>query len=121
MRTLCCGLVTLGLWGVASLPAAAQVIAGTSLFFDHGAEEQAYVQTYQLCVGTDCRDIGVTRVGTTVALTCTLPAWVPKGRQDLTVRAAWKAPLVGMSAPTNVLTQIVVGGPDRLRTTAVQP
>ncbi len=116
-------LVGVALLGVLVLAGAvsAQVIAGTTFYFDHTAEEQTFVQSYQLCVSTDCRDIGVTRVGTTVSLSFTLPAWVPKGRQDFTVRAVWKAPLVGNSAPTNTMTQIVVGGPDRLRTTLTTP
>lgn len=104
----------------------AQVIAGTTLYFDHTAEEQTSVASYQLCVGSnigtaDCRDVGVTRSGTTATLTFTLPAWVPRGRQDLSVRAVWKAPLTGNSAPTNFLSQVVVGGPDRLRTTLAVP
>lgn len=100
---------------LAPLPATAQVIAGTSLYFDHGTEDQQQVDRYQLCVATDCRDIGVTRVDD-ASLTFTVPAWVPRGRNDFTVRAVWKAPLTGHSAPTNSLPLIVVGGPERLRT-----
>lgn len=112
MVVLCLGMST---------SARGQVITGASLFFDHTSDEQAFVQTYQVCVGTDCRDIGVTRVGTTVALAFPLPAWVPRGRRDVTVRAVWKAPLTGASEPTNVLTVVVVGKPERLRTTEVTP
>lgn len=100
------------------VPVSAQVIAGSQLYFDHTAEEQAAVERYQLCVSTDCRDMGVLRVGTSDTLSFTVPSWVPRGRQDFTVRAVWKAPLTGTSAPTNVLSQTVVGGPERLRSTA---
>lgn len=120
MQTLRFSILTLVLLALSALTASAQVIAGTQLSFDHTAEEQAFVDRYQLCVGTDCRDVGVLRVGTSDTLTCTLPSWVPRGRQDFTVRAVWKTPLNGNtnSAPSNVLAQVVVGGPDRLRTTA---
>lgn len=101
--------------------ASGQVIAGTTLYVDHTAEEQAYVTSYQLCVATDCRDVGVTRVGTTATLALTVPAWVPRGRRDLTVRAVLKAPLTGTTSASNALSVVVVGGPDRLRTTEVQP
>lgn len=105
-------------------PARAQLVSGSSLYFDHASADQTFVATYQLCVGpvspTACQDVGTTRVGTTDALSFTLPAWVPKGRQDLSVRATWKAPLGGASAPTNTLSINVVGGPDRLRVTQTQ-
>lgn len=118
MQTLRFSLLALALLVLAPLRAKAQVIAGTALFFDHSTEEQTYVQNYQLCVGTDCRDIGVTRVGTTVTLTATVPAWVPRGRSDYTVRAVWKTPLTGTSEASNALSLVVVGKPERLRTTA---
>lgn len=121
MQTLRLAFLALVLLALAPLTASAQVIAGTSFYFDHAAEDQAQVEKYQLCVDTvtdaNCRDVGVTRVGTSEALTFTLPSWVPKGKHALSVRAVWKAPLVGTSASTNALTQNVVGGPERLRTT----
>lgn len=108
-------LMSVLLWATA---AHGQVIAGSSLYFDHTTDEQAFVAAYQLCVGgTDCREVGVTRVGTTPVLVCTIPSWVPRGRRDLTVRAMWKAPLVGSSEPSNSLSVVVVGKPERLRTT----
>lgn len=114
----------LALLGMVVIPTQshAQVIAGTSLSFDHTAEEQTYVQSYQLCVGpvtgtSDCRDIVVTRAGTTPTLTFTLPSWAPGGNQTLSVRAVWKAPLTGNSGPSNTLSQVVVGAPTRFRTT----
>ena len=110
------------IWLAGVLLAQAQVLTGTSLYFDHSIEEQEFVSAYQLCVGgTDCRDVGVTRVGTTVTLSLTLPSWVPNGRRDFTVRAVWKTPLTGVSAPTNIYTAVVVGPPSGLRTTAVKP
>jgi hypothetical protein len=117
MQTLRLSLLALVLLALAPLTAFAQVIAGSQLYFDHTAEEQAAVDRYQLCVGTDCRDMGVLRVGTSDTLSFTVPSWVPRGRQDFTVRAVWKAPLTGNSAPSNALSQVVVGGPDRLRAT----
>jgi hypothetical protein len=116
MPKVCAAVLALACVGLPAV-AQAQVIAGTSLYVTHDAVSQAQVARYELCADTDCREIGVVRVGSTDTLALTVPAWVPPGRRELTVRAVWAAPLVGTSAPTNVLTVAVVGGPERLRTT----
>jgi hypothetical protein len=118
MQTLRTALLALGLLALAPLTASAQVISGSTLYFDHAAAETTFVDAYLLCVDVQtCQPVGVTRFGTSEVLTFTVPSWVPKGKHDFTIVAVWKAPLIGRSAPTNVYTDVVVGGPGRLRAT----
>lgn len=128
MQTLRTSLLTLALLALTALTASAQQVqSGTSLFFDHPATDQEFVQTYQLCIDAApsspnldalCQNIGVTRPDAAgVPVKFTMPDGVPRGRHDFTVRAVWKAPFTGASALSNALSLVVVGGPDRLRTT----
>jgi hypothetical protein len=119
MHTFRVSVLALLLLALASVTASAQMISGTTLYFDHAAADQAFVDSYVLCVDGSglCTAVGVTRIGTSEVLTFTLPAWAPKGKHDFTIVAVWKAPLVGRSAPTNIYTDTVVGGPGRLRST----
>jgi len=126
MRSILSALVCVvaALFG-APAPAHAQDFAGTPYWFDHDAVSAEYVETYQLCVDAvsdaACQAIGTVRIpatGVTDSLTFTLPPWVPNGRRELWVRAKWKAPFTGYSAPTNSLVRNIVGPPRDFRTTA---
>lgn len=126
MQTLRLTFLALLLLVVSALTAHAQLVAGSSLFFDHDIASAEYVAGYDLCVDVvsdaACKPIGTVRVypGEEV-LKVTIPDTAAKGKHELYIRARWKEPLTGANA-TNGLAQVIVGGPMRLRTTeAVTP
>jgi len=120
MQTVRLALFTLAVLALTALTSHAQMVAGTSAFFDHDAASAEFVDGYDLCVDVvsdpTCKPVGTVRAATGDLVTLTLPTWVPKGKHDLWIRARWKTPLTGASQ-TNSINRVIVGGPDRLRTT----
>lgn len=107
-------VLSLLLLALAPLTAHAQLQAGSSLFFDHSAEDRADTEKYQICVDsvTDatCRDVSVLRVGTTDTYSLTLPGFVARGNRTLQVRAVGFGD-TGASAGSNTLSVRVIGKP----------
>ena len=121
MQTLRLAVLTLVLLALAAVSAHAQVVAGSSFFFDHDGLDTT---KYQLCVDATatnveavCLDVPTARVGTSNSYTFTLPAWVAKGNRRFAVRAVGDA---GVSDLSNELGLRVIGKPSpatNLRTT----
>lgn len=120
MATIRVAILTLAVLALTALNGHAQLVSGSSIFFDHDAASAAFVDGYDLCVDLvsdpTCKPVGVVRAASGDVVTVTMPDWVPKGKHDLWVRARWKTPLTGTSE-TNSINRTIVGGPIRLRTT----